>query len=144
MELLEEKINRHLIQDTRYLPMWPRQMIYLWDIWRKECYGSGSNWFSTVEHIKHNFHSDANIAVSEDNSVLVIVTPLMKRRTHMMIPQSKEILFMDTTSNTDNYNTSVTFLMTASPIGGMPLGPSSCQKDKMKKVIQQECYYSKK
>ena len=43
------------------------------------------------------------------------------QRTHQLHLQSEEIVFMDTTSNADNCHTSVTFLLTASSLGAMPL-----------------------
>ena len=60
------------------------------------------------------------IQISPDRDAVAIITPVMQR-THQLHSQSKEIVFMDTTSNTDNCHTSVTFLLTASSLGAMPL-----------------------
>lgn len=53
--------------------------------------------------------------------VVCILTPLMQR-VHAYMPRSKEIMFVDTTSHVDLCNTSVTFLLTWTVAGAVPLG----------------------
>ena len=53
--------------------------------------------------------------------ILAVCTPLMARA-HANIPQSAEILFCDSTSSLDRFNTSLFILSTCHPAGGIPLG----------------------
>ena len=52
---------------------------------------------------------------------IAVCTPLMARA-HANIPQSAEILFCDSTSSLDRFNTSLFILSTCHPAGGIPLG----------------------
>ena len=101
-----------------YLPEL-RQIYYLWNKWTSEAYGK--DWPSAIENIRRDFPSDTRIRICEETCVIAIVTPLMER-VHKLNPLSKDIMFVDSTSNTDMYHTVVTFLLTSSPIGAMPLG----------------------
>ena len=118
MKLLADKENSLRIQDTRYRPT-IRQVYNLWDKWQGGHYGTG--WPSALEKIKYNYPSDALVRICEEKNVVVIVTELMQR-VHKLNPQAKEVIFIDSTSNIDMYHTTVTFILTASPIGAMPLG----------------------
>ena len=53
--------------------------------------------------------------------MLAIVTPLMAR-THMYIPQSKDIAFVDSTASLDRFSSPTFIVSTASSAGGIPLG----------------------
>ena len=52
-------------------------------------------------------------------------------RIHKNIPQAKEMVFVDSKTNTDNYHTYITFLLTASSLSTMPLGllPTASQTE---------------
>ncbi|CAL4108136.1 unnamed protein product, partial [Meganyctiphanes norvegica] len=114
--LSEEPSER--IQDTRYLPD-IRQIYHLWDKWANEAFGK--DWPSALESIKRDYPSQSHVRVCEELHVVAIVTDLMER-VHKSNPLCKDIVFIDTTSNVDLYHTSVTFILTSSPIGAMPLG----------------------
>ena len=116
--ILENFKRPESIQDTRYLPD-ERQFEYFWAKWRTEYYGT--DWSSLLTIITDKYPSDPRIRVCTESNVVAIVTPLMER-VHRFNPQSKEIAFIDSTSNTDMFQSTVTFILTASPIGGMPLG----------------------
>ncbi len=53
--------------------------------------------------------------------VLALCTPVMARA-HATLPQSAEIMFCDSTSSLDRFNTSLFVLSTCHPAGGIPLG----------------------
>ena len=116
--ILDNSEHPETIQDTRYLPD-ERQFEYFWDKWRSELYGS--NWSTLLQIITDKYKSDTHVRVCTEFNVIAIVTPLMER-VHKYNPQAKEIAFIDSTSNTDMFQSTVTFILTASPIGGMPLG----------------------
>ena len=118
MTLLENGVDLKLIQNTKYLPK-QHQVCTLWSKWRDEEYG-GNGWYQAIDNIELNYQSNDRIQISPDRDAVAIITPVMQR-THQLHSQSKEIVFMDTTSNTDNCHTSVTFLLTASSLGAMPL-----------------------
>ena len=58
-----------------------------------------------------------------DNTPLIIsiVTPLMKR-IHKCVSQSGELMFVDSTSNTEEHNLKVFLLCTANVAGALPYG----------------------
>lgn len=58
---------------------------------------------------------------TEKPLVLAIVTPLMAR-THMHIPQAKDITFVDSTASLDRFSSPTFIMSTASSAGGIPLG----------------------
>ena len=118
IRILENGINPEKIQDTRYLPE-SRQIYHLWDKWRKASYGT--TWNDSLALLQKKCNSDPRIKICEDKKVISIVTPLMER-VHKFIPQAAEMVFIDSTSSVDQFQSSVTFIMTASPIGAMPLG----------------------
>ena len=64
-----------------------------------------------------------NIAYEENEKglVVVLVTDYMLR-VHKEMKLSSEVMFVDTTSNVDQTNCSLTILGCASPAGGLPLG----------------------
>ncbi|XP_066927559.1 uncharacterized protein [Clytia hemisphaerica] len=60
---------------------------------------------------------------AEDNTplILCLISPLMQR-VHEKVPTAKELVFLDSTSNTEEYNLRVFLLVTHTPIGALPLG----------------------
>jgi hypothetical protein len=62
---------------------------------------------------------------------IAILTPLMSR-VHTCIPQSGEILYVETMNHIDLMNTCVTIMMTSSPTGAVPLGVllTNCQTER--------------
>ena len=117
-QLLDEDNCLLKIQDTSILPT-PRQFYELWKKWREIQFGENS-WESSVNKIELEFGSNKNIRISPERDAIAIVTPIMER-THKLLPQAKEMVFMDSTSNLDTTFTTMTFLLAASPIGGLPL-----------------------
>lgn len=55
------------------------------------------------------------------NIIIALCSPLM-RRVHSMIPESAEMVFVDSSGNCDRTNSRVFLLLTHSAIGGLPLG----------------------
>jgi len=53
--------------------------------------------------------------------VMVVITPLMKR-VHQMVPHSKDLAFLDSSSNMEEYNLRVFIMVTHSICGALPLG----------------------
>ena len=53
--------------------------------------------------------------------VIAICTPLMYR-VHRYVQQAQEMVFCDSTSSLDRFNTSLFVISTANAIGGLPLG----------------------
>ncbi|XP_028413943.1 uncharacterized protein LOC114536797 [Dendronephthya gigantea] len=53
--------------------------------------------------------------------ILAIVTPLMKR-VHKLVPHSKDLGFLDSSSNMEEYNLRVFVMVTHSVCGALPLG----------------------
>nr|CAB3263138.1 uncharacterized protein LOC104265534 [Phallusia mammillata] len=100
-----------------------RSIYYLWDEWRKSNFGafSGLNLFCAIQ--KYAKESEAKICLEqfEGSYVCAIVSPIMER-IHKMMIQSSEIVFVDSTSNLDQTNASLTVLLCGSPIGALPLG----------------------
>ena len=63
-----------------------------------------------------------NLSHSTDSPLLLsIVTPLMQR-VHHHVRESREIIFIDSSSNMDEYNLRVFLVVTQSIIGALPLG----------------------
>ena len=74
----------------------------------------------------HEANPDASVEYQQyggDNTPLIItiVTPLMKR-IHKCVPQSGELIFVDSTSNTEEHNLKVFLLCTANVAGALPCG----------------------
>ena len=53
--------------------------------------------------------------------ILVVITPLMKR-VHQMIPNAKDLVFIDSSSNMEEFNLRVFIIVTHSVCGALPLG----------------------
>ena len=66
-------------------------------------------------------NSNSGTTAAEQPLVLAIVTPLMAR-THIHIPQAKEIVFVDSTASLDRFSSPTFIMSTASSAGGIPLG----------------------
>lgn len=62
----------------------------------------------------------ATVRINESPFVIVIITALMKRA-HALV-SSSEVCYVDSTASVDTDGDSVTFLITKSPAGGLPLG----------------------
>lgn len=58
---------------------------------------------------------------SEKGIFLVLITDFMLR-VHKEMKESREVMFVDTTSHVDQTNCSLTILVCSSPAGGLPLG----------------------
>ena len=69
-----------------------------------------------------------------DPLILVVCTPLMARA-HTTIPQSAEIMFCDSTSSLDRFNTSLFILSTCHPAGGIPLGIFMTSDEKEETIL---------
>ncbi|XP_034253910.1 uncharacterized protein LOC117652856 isoform X2 [Thrips palmi] len=63
----------------------------------------------------------ADIWIDNDDIVVVICSPLMKR-VHELLKSSSEVVIMDFSGNMDRYDTRVGFLIAPSLAGGLPLG----------------------
>ena len=61
------------------------------------------------------------MVVEEDQLVMAIITPLMKR-THSLVKYAGEMVFMDASGNMSRQNSHVFLMMTPSFAGGLPLG----------------------
>ncbi|KAK0147521.1 hypothetical protein N1851_012993 [Merluccius polli] len=61
------------------------------------------------------------MSADSKNVIIVFCTPLM-RRVHSMVPESAEIVFVDSSGNCDRTNSRVFLILTHSAIGGLPLG----------------------
>jgi len=72
---------------------------------------------------------------NEKQMSLCIGTPLMKRILGF-VPQSSELLFMDTTGHVDTMNNNITLILTWSPAGGLPVGVLITESQ------QEEAYYN--
>ena len=57
-----------------------------------------------------------------DGETIVAVCDMLSRRVHKVLPQSGDIVYVDTTSNLDRQDSKLTKFMTCSPAGGLPLG----------------------
>ena len=118
MHLLLCGENPEQIQDSRYFMSY-RQASYRRDKEKKKTHGS--DWPTTMKSIEKLDSSKVDIRICKKTRVIVIVSKLMKR-VHQNNPQAKEMVFIDSTGNTDMYHTNVTFILTSSPNGAMPLG----------------------
>ena len=94
-------------------------------MYTKAMYGDGKN---DVDKLKkyamdHSSQVDMKFEFSPDNSkyTIALVTPLIKR-VHELMPESKEVVFLDSTANVDTLNSVLTILVCASPAGALPLG----------------------
>ncbi len=84
--------------------------------------------------------------------IVAICTPMMSRA-HNHIVQSGEMVFLDSTSSLDRYNTSVFILSAAHPGGGVPLGVILASDEKeetittglkmLQEVLPKEAFYNK-
>uniref|UniRef100_A0A7M5V8P8 MULE transposase domain-containing protein n=1 Tax=Clytia hemisphaerica TaxID=252671 RepID=A0A7M5V8P8_9CNID len=63
-----------------------------------------------------HFNAEENVPL-----ILCIITPLMQR-VHEKVPTAAELVFIDSTSNTEEFNLRVFLLVTHTPIGVLPLG----------------------
>ena len=96
---------------------------------------------------KHKRHT----ANREKPMIIAICTPLMSR-VHKHIQQAGEMVFCDSTSTLDRFNTSLFILSTSHPSGGMPLGvliTSDEQEETLtqgfsllKQVLPEEAFYN--
>jgi hypothetical protein len=92
----------------------------------KERFG-GKNVECWINSAKLNEFHEANYSSVEyqqyggDNTPLIIaiVMPLMKR-IHKCVPQSGELIFVDSTSNTEEHNLKVFVLSTSNVAGALP------------------------
>lgn len=83
--------------------------------------------------------------------IIAICTPLMSR-VHKYIKQAGEMVFCDSTSTLDRFNTSLFILSTSHPSGGMPLAAMITSDEQeetisqglnMKKVLPKEAFSSR-
>ena len=58
----------------------------------------------------------------KEASLKVAICTLLMARVHKVVPQSKEISCLDSTSSLDRYNLSMFLLSTCHAGGGLPLG----------------------
>lgn len=66
-----------------------------------------------------SFQEDGHTVVREEKAVL-IMTALMIRAHNL--PSAKEVVFVDSTGSCDFENHCITFMLTDSPAGAVPLG----------------------
>ena len=59
---------------------------------------------------------------NREGTVIVCVVDQFMKRTHQIVPQSGQIMFVDCTGSLDRMNHQLLKLMTESPAGGLPLG----------------------
>jgi hypothetical protein len=64
----------------------------------------------------------ASIRQLQNGTVVVAVCDPLMKRTHALVPQSGDVMFVDATGSLDRCNHQVVKFMTASPAGGLPLG----------------------
>ena len=70
--------------------------------------------------------------------ILVVVSPLMKR-VHQMVSNSKDLVFIDSSSNMEEFNLRVFMIVTQSVCGALPLGiivTSDEQKETLKLAFE--------
>ena len=67
--------------------------------------------------------------------IIAICTPLMSR-VHQHVRQAAEMIFCDSTSSLDRFNSSLFILSTSYPAGGLPLA-AMITSDEQESTIQQ-------
>ena len=104
----------------------------LYSLFTKEKYGA-SNLESMYEKLEEKINylkeqsEDYSFLLQKYNQennepfILVVVTPLMKR-VHQMVPNSKDLVFCDSSSNMEEFNLRVFMMVTHSVCGALPLG----------------------
>ena len=100
-----------------------RAISYLREKWIKENHGSfgGEDMYSAIQKYASNSESTIKVECEGHSFAIVVITPFMKR-IHKAFQESKEVVFVDTTSHVDHLNTAVTPLLCAGPAGAAPLG----------------------
>ncbi len=108
-----------------------RSYYYWYQTFQRKYYGNttGDNLSETLKKFKEL--SDVKISVQDraagkpncpDQEMIASVSTPFMQRVLSNIPQSAEILFMDSTSNLDIANTNFTMIMTWSAVGALPVG----------------------
>ena len=85
----------------------------------------------TFKLVKHNEKDSQPL-------ILVVITPLMKR-VHRMVENSKDLVFIDSSSNMEEYNLRIFLVVTHSVGGALPLGiivTSDEQLDTLKQAFE--------
>ena len=111
------------VANTRINPK-PRSVYHMWQCWRSNAYGSyvGSNVYAAIKNYALE-NPDLHIELKLMGSAFVcaVVTPLMMR-VHKLVPLAAEIVFVNSTTNLDQTNCTLTVFLCGSPIGALPLG----------------------
>ena len=119
------------LADRSVIPRKP-DMNRLYGLFTKEIFGNNSieNMFATLEARIDQLMESGIIYSSklqkfdEKTSqplILVVVTPLMKR-VHEMVQNAKDLIFVDSSSNMEEFNLRVFIVVTHSVCGALPLG----------------------
>lgn len=126
IQLIENSEGENIILQTlanAQLNPTLRQVIHLFENWRKEKYGE-RNQESVVECLKKkkSFLKETgnDIIIDEETMTVVVVTPIMKRV--FAIEEANEMIFIDSSGSCDQTNTCVTFVFCGSKIGALPIG----------------------
>ena len=102
----------------------PSFVYYLWKQWRQQQFGSyhGENMFSSIaDYASKNEEITIKLEQFQSSFICVVITPLMQR-VHKLLKTASEIVFVDSTSNLDQTQSSLTILLCAAPIGAITLG----------------------
>lgn len=113
---IEEKADASNIPKLRSFYYWNNKS-------RTEKFGDmgGPAMFKAISELKTDAEINFQEKSYEKEMVITVITPFIKR-VLSSVPQTSEIIFMDTTSHVDLMNTSVTLIMTWSAVGGLPVG----------------------
>lgn len=99
-----------------------RQLYHIYHLWRAEHYGvSEVQMQSALEKRKYELIEKGFEVTShvDDSLICCITTPTMRRAASMQ--SAREVLFVDSTAGIDSKGVSVTFILTATPAGAIPL-----------------------
>ncbi|CAG0884231.1 unnamed protein product [Darwinula stevensoni] len=114
--------------DRRQCPdsQWCYRLYY--DVFKKE-YGltSGIDMIQTLHDWIEQFNTScgdrcADMKVTHDGQMLVTLCSPLMRRAHQFLPQSQELVFIDSSGGVDRSGCRIFLILTHSPAGGVPLG----------------------
>lgn len=108
-------------------------LYYSWNKFQKAEYGGRSNEdiFTLLQSKLVDYSNDGNhINFSREPFAIAIITPIMERAAAYY--SDSEVMFVDSTASCDVTNTVLTFLIIATPSGGIPIGAILTQSQSSK------------
>ena len=124
------ELDFHVRKADRSVVPRRRDFCYIYQQYCKERFGGKDSEMLEKLSAKLNDYQETNPDSSVDYQlyggdntplIIAIVTPLM-RRIHKYVRQSGELVFVDSTSNTEEHNLKVFLLCTANVAGALPCG----------------------